>query len=122
VWCRLLVGQALGLRRPPRPPRAGPCIFLRSESQAGYDRVVFYVAPDSLELLVVAHQVVITFVLPKGSAGPLEQKVGSFGGSRFERAEKLRGSHLWGDQQVDVIGHDRPRVQLVVPDFDAVLD
>jgi hypothetical protein len=116
------VGQALGLRRPPRPPRAGPCILLRPESQAGYDRVVFDVPPDSPEFLVVANHVVIALVLPEGLAGSLEQNVGLFGGCRFERAEKLRGTHLWNDEGMDVIGHDRPSVQLIVFNLDAALD
>jgi hypothetical protein len=65
---------------------------------------------------------VIALVLLERLAGPLEQSVGSLGGGGFERAEKLRGAHLRGKKEVDVIDHDHPRVQLIVSDFDAVLD
>ena len=65
-------------------------------------------------------EMVIALALPEGLARASEQQVGSFGRGRFERAEKFRCAHMRGEEERDVIGHDHPRVQLVMSNFDAV--
>ena len=44
------------------------------------------------------------------------------GGGRLERAEKLGHAHQRTEKQMDVIGHDDPRVHLVMPNLGAVFD
>ena len=81
---RFVVGQVLGLRRPHRPPGAGPRVLLGSCGETGCDRVALNVPLDAPELIAVADQMVIALVLPKRLAGPMEQKVGAFSGGGFE--------------------------------------
>jgi hypothetical protein len=116
------VGQALGLRRPRRPPGAGPHISLRSCGETSGDRVVFDVPLDALKFITAANQMVVAFVLPKRLAAPLQQQVGPSGSGGFERAEKLRCAHLRGEEEMDVIGHDHNGVRLLMPQFGSVFD
>jgi hypothetical protein len=77
---------------------------------------------DAPVLITIANQTIIALVLPKRLAAPLKQQVGSFRGGRLERAWKLGYARLRSEQKMDVMGHDHPRVQLVVPDFRSVPD
>ena len=111
------MGQAHGLRRPLRPPAR----HWTRHIAPGY-RVAFNVSLDAPELITVANQRIIALVLPKRLAAPLEQQVGSFRGGRLGRAWKLRSARLRSEEEMDAMGHEHPRVQLVVPDFRSILD
>jgi hypothetical protein len=108
------VGQALGLR-PPRPPGAGPAVVLRSGDQARHDRIVFDVSLNSPKLLTISNQVIVALVLPKALPCSTQNCVSSFCSCSFQRTDEFGHRDLRCKQQVNVVRHDDPRVQFVVP-------
>jgi hypothetical protein len=63
--------------------------------QTGLYRVLFYVAPDSFELLPVADQMIIALILPKRS-GPSQDPIGFMSRKSLERSQPLAGAYLGG--------------------------
>ena len=118
----VLAGQALGLRRPPRPPCTRPCVLFRLYGKTGSDGIVFDVPLYPPEFLVIAHQAIVTLILPKGLTRSPKQQVSSLCAGSFQRSQELRHAHLRGEEQMDVIGHDDPSVQVAVSYSSAVFD
>jgi len=120
MWT-LEVGQALGLRRPLRPPRPRPRVALSRSDKKCSDWIVFNVKLDAPEFLSIADQVIIALILPKGLTCASQKLVSPFGSRRFERTKEPRRMHQWSNKQVNVIGHDNPRVQRVLAKHRAVV-
>jgi hypothetical protein len=117
-----LVGQAPGLRRPLRPPSAGPRVVFGFGGKAGSHGVVLDVSANSAEFFAVANHVVVTLALPKCLTGSRQQKVRTFSCGGFQGAEELWDAHMGSEQQMNVIGHDDPCVHHVVSDLRAMIN
>ena len=119
MWGRN-VGQALGLRRPLRPPRARPTEILGRGNQACGDGIVFYISNDLPELRRGANQVVEALILPKWLSGARKKQVGLLGCCSFVRSKQAGQFHQRSDEQMHVVWHDDPRVQFIMPSLGSV--
>jgi hypothetical protein len=114
-----LVRQVCNLRPIFNRPGAGPLKSLRRFHQPRLHGVHFDIRRDSLQLGSVPYQSVVTFNLPKRLACPAHDPV------RFSRCEPLErlgqpgNLYPWSDQEMNVVGHDDVRMELVV--FQTVL-
>jgi hypothetical protein len=73
---RWLVGQARSLRRPRRPPDAGVRIVLGTCHQAGLYRIQLDIPLNPPKFVAIAHQMIVTLVLPKGLTRPAQKQIG----------------------------------------------
>jgi hypothetical protein len=106
-------GQAFSLPPGFCPARARPREILWQRNQPRRNRIVFDVTLDSLKLFFIANQVIVAFVLPKGSVVPAQNPIRFVTGVAFERT-KLRGCvHMRRDEQMHVIRHDYEGVQII---------
>jgi hypothetical protein len=58
---------------------------------------------------------VVALTLPERLAAARQQQVRAPGGGGLQRVEKLGHTHLWCQQQVNMIRHNNPGMQLIVP-------
>jgi len=80
----ILVGQALGLRRPRRPPCAGPRKILRRGGESRTDGIVLNVSLDATEFFTIANQMIVAFILPERFTGTPQQQVSSLCGGGLQ--------------------------------------
>jgi hypothetical protein len=85
-------------------------------NQSCSHRIVFDIVPDPVELRLVPHQVVVAFVLPKGSSGQCQDGVGPPGRDVFQRFGYAGYRDKGSGQQMNVIWHDYEGVQKIVPE------
>jgi len=103
-------------------PGAGPWIVFGECNQSCSSRVVLDVQPNPGELPLIPNDVIVRFVLPERLAGAMKQQIRLGRRRRFERAEQLRKTHHWREQEMHVVRHDRPCVQVVVTNLGAVIE
>jgi len=79
-------------------------------------RIVLNISPDPLELSRIPNQTVVTLILPKRTRSP-QHLIRSQSGEAFERSRNLENRRLWTHQHVDMIRHNRERVQRVASQY-----
>jgi hypothetical protein len=107
VWGQAF-GPAAGL-----PPGAGERETFGQPCEPRLDGVPFDIAPDSCGFLVIADQVVVTFVLPEGAFVQSEQADRFVSREAFQRTEPFSGRYARGDKEMHVVRHDYEGVQFV---------
>ena len=118
-----LWGRCPHLRRVSRPAPGStrPRKFFNARCQPRLNGIVDDVSLDTPELVTRSHQVIVALILPKWLPCSSQQLVD------LSRAKSFQPSHKSGyinpgcEQQVNVISHDHPRVQITVS-LGAVLD
>jgi hypothetical protein len=107
-----LVGQVGNLRPVVNRPCAGPGKLFRAGRKAGFHRIPPDIPRDPLKLIFITHQAVMALVLPKRFSRAIEDSVGFSRRESLEGMGQLRNRHIRGDQQIDVIRHDYPGMNL----------
>jgi hypothetical protein len=95
------------------PTGAGERPLLGPFHQTGSDRIALDVSPDLIELLGVTDPVVEGFVLPERKTGASEQSISLARRLAFHGSGDVSQFDPRGQQQVNVVGHDYERVQLI---------
>jgi hypothetical protein len=114
-------GAGTRARRAGLHPGARPSVVPRTRDNSGFDRVVLDVPRDLLELSIVPDPVVIRFTLPEGLTGATENLVGRAGGHTFQSAEQKRRGSFGEDQRVNMVAHQNPGTEFVVPAFNPLI-
>jgi len=65
---------------------------------------------------------VVRFSLPERLSGSAQQEIGLTSCEAFQRLEQAARLHQRKQQDMDMIGHDHKRTELVMPEFDSTLD
>ena len=94
-------------------PCAGPAKKFGSRNQAGSYGILLNVTGDSAEFCAVPDPTVPGFLLPEGLAGAAQDSIGLASGRAFEPAGDFGQGHLGRQEQVDVVGHEDPGVQVI---------
>ena len=89
------------------------------KGEACFYRIVFDVALDAGELGGVADPMVEGFVLPERAAGAAEKRVRCARRDAFQAVGDAGNRDHRIDEGMHVVGHDDPRVQVVVIERDA---
>jgi len=114
-------GRCPHLRRVSRPAcaglslsDAGPSIFFNRCSQPSLDRIVDNVFPNAAKFFPIPLQPIVTFILPKPLPGASQQLVGLSGTVALQPAQETRCVAMRSKEQVNVIGHNHPRVHIAI--------
>ena len=107
------VGQAdslpsLELARGARP---GP--ILDSLHQSGLDRIPLDIPDDAIHLLILADPMIVRLILPERFARASEDLSCLASAVTLDCSTHLLHLHMGSEQDVDVVGHDDPRPQIV---------
>jgi len=111
VW-----GRCLHLRRVSRPATsgAGPREFFNRRGEPGLNGIGKNIALNASKLLPATHQMIVTFILPKWLASSAQQVVGLSSTEAFQSAQQSRCVGMRSEEQVHVVGHDHPGVQVAI--------
>jgi len=83
-----------------------------SGSQASLHRILLDVCADSVELGVGSDQMIVAFILPKGSVST-HKKIGLVRGKSFERTQPFCSRHMRGCQKMNVVRHHDESMEFI---------
>ena len=109
-------GRCLHLRRVSRPATsgAGPREFFNRRGEPSLNRIGKNVALDAPKLFSTSHQMIVTFILPKWLASSTQQFVGLSSTETFQSAQQGGCVGMRSEEQMDVVGHDHPGMQVTI--------
>lgn len=88
----------------------------RSALGSGLHRIPLDITPHSSELLIIANQMIVAFILPERRPMPYEHSDSFVASKSFERSRRFPRRYPWRSQQANVIGHDDERVEIIAPE------
>ncbi len=110
------MGRAsFSLRRTSVRPGARPTIALGAGREPGPNGIQKNVSLNLPKLRSIPHQPIVTLVLPEGPALLMEQSVSFPSRRALKPLQECRNIGPRRNHQVDMVRHDHPRVQVVVP-------
>ena len=95
----------------------GPTICVGARRNADFHRIVLDVVPDASEFRVVANPMVVRLGLPERRAGASQNLVRFTSRDALQRAQQSGDADLRPKQNMDVVGHENPRAEIVVAKF-----
>jgi hypothetical protein len=103
-------------------PSARPSIVLGAGDQSCSHRISLNVTPDATRFLLTSHPVVIGLSLPERFARASQQPICLAGSVAFQRLQQPARRDLGTDQQMNVVSHNHPSIQMIVAKSDAALN
>ena len=92
-----------------------PRILLHPCSQPRLYRVSLNIFRNPVPLHLISHPMIVGLALPKLFARSTQQPVCVTGRNAFQRFQQQARRYQWQQEQMNVIRHDRPRSELIMP-------
>jgi len=109
------VGQVGNLRPIGNRPCTGPPKLLRVAHQSSSNRIHFDIGSNPLKLRPIPNQAIIALTLPESLTGSTQQFISLSRSKSLQRMHKYRDLNMRRNQHMNMVSHDHPGVQHIVP-------
>ncbi len=101
---------------------ARPTVIFSADHKPGADGIILNISFNSSQFDVVPDPMIVRLSLPEAFAGTVEKLIGLTGGGAFQSAEHFGSRDFRPQQHVDMISHQDPGTQIVMPEYNAAME